>query len=230
MQGHVLGQRHRQVKPQGQVGVALLEAVDLLFGFTAALCQQHVAGLNDGGVQGGEAVQGVGAAQHLHDALHLLLGRGEELHKAGQRPGGHFSHGNCLLFDDLRDKRMLPSQNHWDESENSLRGATQIQGPKGLLWPPLVRGGCRGRFRPRSAAVLHPDRTRRFQLIAPLSGDRCLHYCCGIFAVNLRTDCICFFGKCQAMGRLEGFTMQRQSRSPRARPSTSISAVAMLLA
>ena len=65
---------------------------------------------------------------------------------------------------------------------------------------------------------------------APLSEDRCLHYCCGIFTVNSRTDCIRFSGKCQAMGRVEGFTMQRQSRSPQARPSTSISAVAMLLA
>ena len=33
-----------------------------------------------------------------------------------------------------------------------------------------------------------------------------------------------------AMGLLVGLTMQRQSRSPRARPNTSISAVAMLLA
>ena len=44
-----------------------------------------------------------------------------------------------------------------------------------------------------------------------------------------RTPVACM-GAGQAMGRLEGFTMQRQSRSPRARPSTSISAVAMLLA
>ena len=44
------------------------------------------------------------------------------------------------------------------------------------------------------------------------------------------SDCMRFWGKCQAMGRLEGLTMHRQSRSPRARPSTSISAVAMLLA
>ena len=65
---------------------------------------------------------------------------------------------------------------------------------------------------------------------APLSEDRCLGYCCGILAVDLRTDCIRFSEKCQAIGRVEGFTMQRQSRSPRARPSTSISAVAMLLA
>ena len=39
-----------------------------------------------------------------------------------------------------------------------------------------------------------------------------------------------FGEKCQAMGRLEGLTMQRQSKSPRARPSTSASAVARLLA
>lgn len=40
------------------------------------------------------------------------------------------------------------------------------------------------------------------------------------------------FGKtCQARGReVEGLTIRRQSRSPRARPRTSISAVAMLLA
>ena len=63
---------------------------------------------------------------------------------------------------------------------------------------------------------------------APLS----LEYCCGIRAVqmNQQGDCMRFGEKCQAMGRLEGLTMQRQSKSPRARPSTSISAVAMLLA
>ena len=98
MQGHVLGQGDCQVEPQGQVRVALLKAVNLLLCLTAAFGQQHVAGLDDGGVQGGEAVQGVGAAQHLHDALHLLLGRGEELHKAGQRPGGHFRHVGGLLL------------------------------------------------------------------------------------------------------------------------------------
>ena len=135
VQGHVLGQRHRQVKPQGQVGVALLEAVDLLFGFAAALCQQHVAGLNDGGVQGGEAVQGVGAAQHLHDALHLLLRRGEEFHKAGQCPGGHFSHGRSPFIGKFKKECSRP-KTIGTRAKNSLRGATQIQGPKDLLWPP----------------------------------------------------------------------------------------------
>ncbi len=65
---------------------------------------------------------------------------------------------------------------------------------------------------------------------ASLSVGRVLEYCCGIHAVKSKIDSMRFCAKCQAMGRLEGFTMQRQSRSPRARPSTSISAVAMLLA
>jgi len=62
-----------------------------------------------------------------------------------------------------------------------------------------------------------------------LSVDRYPEYCCGIFAV-LYIYCMRWNEKSQAMGREEGFTMQRQSRSPRARPRTSISAVAMLLA
>ena len=103
-----------------------------------------------------------------------------------------------------------------------LRGATQIQGPAGLLLPPVVRGGCRGRLRPRSAAVLPPVRPGRSQRRVPLCGAGDLEYCCGICA-DIRKIA-------QAMGLVEGLTMQRQSRSPRARPSTSISAVAMLLA
>ena len=94
MEGHILGQGHRQVKAEGEVAVALLEAVDLLFRLAAGLGQQHLAGFDDGGVQGREAIQGIGLAKHLHDALHLLLGRREKLHKAGQRPGGHFCHKN----------------------------------------------------------------------------------------------------------------------------------------
>ena len=72
---------------------------------------------------------------------------------------------------------------------------------------------------------------------AALSGrpslwGRRLEYCCGIRAVqmNQQGDCMRFGEKCQAMGRLEGLTMQRQSKSPRARPSTNASAVARLLA
>ena len=40
---HIFGQRHRQVKPQCQVTVALLEAIDLLFGFTAALGKKDLS-------------------------------------------------------------------------------------------------------------------------------------------------------------------------------------------
>ena len=56
VEGHILGQGHRQVKAEGEVAVALLEAVDLLFGLAAGLGQQHLTGLNDGGIQGCEAV------------------------------------------------------------------------------------------------------------------------------------------------------------------------------
>ena len=82
VEGHILGQGHGQVKPQGQVGVALLKAVNLLFGLPAALGQQHLAGLDDRGVQGGKAVEGVGLPQNLHHPLHLLLGLRQQLHKA----------------------------------------------------------------------------------------------------------------------------------------------------
>ena len=109
-----------------------------------------------------------------------------------------------------------------------LRGATQIQGSAGLLLPPVVRGGCRGRLRPRSAAVLRPGRPGRSQRCAPLCGAG--DWGTAAASARYRCDCMRFAGICQAMGRLEGLTMHRQSRSPRARPSTSTSAVAMLLA
>ena len=83
MLGDVLRQRHGQVKAQGQVAVALGKAVDLLLGFAAALGKQHLGGLDQRRVQRIKAVQRVGFAQHLHDALHLHLRRGEQLHKAG---------------------------------------------------------------------------------------------------------------------------------------------------
>ena len=83
VEGHIFGQRHRQVKPQGQVGVALLETVDLLFGLAAALGQQHLAGLNHRGVQRREAVAAIGGAQNVHHPLQLLLLRRQQLHEAG---------------------------------------------------------------------------------------------------------------------------------------------------
>ena len=83
MQGNVLCQRHRQVEAQGEVAVALGEAVDLLFRFAAALGEQHVARFDDGGVERGKAIHAVGRAQHLQKAFHLRLRRGKQLHKAG---------------------------------------------------------------------------------------------------------------------------------------------------
>ena len=83
VQRHVLGQRHRQVEPQGQVGVALGEAVNLFLRLAAALGQQHFAGLDQRGVQRGKAVQAVGLAENVHHPLHLLLGSRQQLHKPG---------------------------------------------------------------------------------------------------------------------------------------------------
>ena len=82
VQGDVLRQRHGQVKAQGEVAVALGEAVDLLFRFAAALSEQDLAGLDDGGIERGEAVAAIGRAQNVHHALHLLLLRGKQLHEA----------------------------------------------------------------------------------------------------------------------------------------------------
>ena len=97
-----------------------------------------------------------------------------------------------------------------------------------LLWPPWYGEGAVGVSAPAPPLSFLRAERGAFSA-APLSGDRLagllLRRLCGE-----RVDCIRFFRKCQAMGRVEGLTMYRQSRSPRARPSTSISAVAMLLA
>ena len=77
VEGHILGQGHRQVKAEGQVGVPLLEAVDLLFGLPAPLGQQHLGGFDGRGVQGGEAVEGIAAAEDVHHAVELYLPRGQ---------------------------------------------------------------------------------------------------------------------------------------------------------
>lgn len=125
-----------------------------------------------------------------------------------------------------REKTTLPSHSFGTRAKNAswCHPNSGRNAPFGLL----VRGGRRGRFRPRSAAVLRPGRTGRFQRCAPLWGSAC-----GVLLRHLRGVChqyMRFFEKSQAMGRVEGLTIYRQSRSPRARPSTSISAVAMLLA
>ena len=92
----------------------------------------------------------------------------------------------------------------------------------------LLREGNRGRFRPRSAAVLPPVPAGFSQREIPLCQPvlRCTA------AASSRSDYHSRFpAVCQAIGRLlAGLTIMRQSRSPRARPRISISAVAMLLA
>ena len=95
--GHILGQGDGQVKAQRQVGVALLKAIDLLLRLAAALGQQHLAGLDDGGVQGGEAVQGIGLPEDGHHAVKLDLAGGHQFHKTGQGPGLNLTHKSKIL-------------------------------------------------------------------------------------------------------------------------------------
>ena len=85
MQGDVFCQRHGQVEAEREIGVALGEAVDLLFRLAAALCQQDVGRFNGRRVERREAVERIGRAEHVHDGLHLLLRRGQQLHEAGER-------------------------------------------------------------------------------------------------------------------------------------------------
>ena len=57
------------------------------------------------------------------------------------------------------------------------------------------------------------------------------NYSCDIIAIITIVDCMRFSAKSQEVkGRGLGLTMLRQSKSPRASPRTSISAVARLLA
>lgn len=55
---------------------------------------------------------------------------------------------------DIR-KKALPSQGFWDESADRFVVPPKFKRTI-LSFFLLVRGGCRGRFRPRSAAVLLP--------------------------------------------------------------------------
>ena len=98
MLGNILCQRYGQTESQGQIAVALGEAVDLLLGFAAALGQKDLGILNGGGVQGGKAVGGVGPAEDLHHFFQLDLLVGQQLHKAGQRPRGHFCHSHSPFY------------------------------------------------------------------------------------------------------------------------------------
>ena len=92
MERHILGQGNGQVKAESQVAVTLLEAVDLLLRLTAAFGQQDFGRFNDGGVQGGEAVEGIGLAEGLQDALELPLLPREQLHEAREGAGRCLCH------------------------------------------------------------------------------------------------------------------------------------------
>ena len=95
VQRHVFCQRDGEVEAQRQIAVSLLEAVDLLFCFAAALCQQHVGCFNRRGVERAEAVQAVRFAQDVHNFLHLRLRRGKQLHKPGERVRSDLCH-DCV--------------------------------------------------------------------------------------------------------------------------------------
>ena len=100
----------------------------------------------------------------------------------------------------------------------------------------LLRGARRGCFHPRSHAVLARSAAVRFQPAAHLSAG-------GVVRVTpaRSTRSILILGDFSPVvkegrgiyavnGLLLGFTISRQSKSPRSSPSTSISAVARLLA
>ena len=98
MQGDIFCQRNGVVEAQGQIGVALLEAINLLFRLTAALGQQDLGRLDDGRVDGRKAVKGEVLPQDLQHTLELLLRRRQQLHKAGERAGFQFFHSRSSLY------------------------------------------------------------------------------------------------------------------------------------
>jgi hypothetical protein len=179
VEGHILCQGDRQVEPECQIRVALLEAVDLLLRLAAALGQQYLAGLDHRGVQGGKAIEGIGTAEDLHDPLHLLLWSGQQFHKAGQCPWGHFSHRQNSFFVGCgslpgmhRGRKMIKRSRPAALGRERFRFVVppKFKAYRASFLPPVLRGGCRGRLRPRSAAVLRPGRPGRSQRCAPLCG------------------------------------------------------------
>ena len=68
-----------------QVAVALGEAVDLLLRLPAALGEEHLAGLDDGRIQRGEAIKAVGLPQRCEEGLHQDLLARQQLHEARPR-------------------------------------------------------------------------------------------------------------------------------------------------
>ena len=95
--GYILGQGNGQVKAEGQIRVPLHKAVDLFFCLSSSLGQQHLARLDEWGIQGGEAIERVSFAQNGRHPLKLGLLRRQQLHKAGQGAGLYFAHGIKIL-------------------------------------------------------------------------------------------------------------------------------------
>ena len=116
VQGHVLGQGDGEVKAQGQVAVPLGEAVNLFLGLAAPLGQQNLRRLDDGGVQGGEAVEAVGLAQGGQHPFKLALLPGQQLHKAGQGPGLDSLHSDVSFL-------LVQADTAWTESRFPPEGA-----------------------------------------------------------------------------------------------------------
>ena len=97
---------------------------------------------------------------------------------------------NCSFQRNL--KKYAPVPLHWDESDTCRFVVPPKFGADCPLWPPMARGGCRGRFRPRSAAVLPLGQAGRFQPRASLSVGWGSEYCCGI-AAGIFAMIICDF-------------------------------------
>ena len=105
---HVLGQGHGEVKAKRQVAVTLGEAVDLLFRLAAAFGKENLRRLDGRGVQGREAVEGVGGAEDFHDPLHLELRRRQKLHKAGKGARFDGCHSLKIPFCGMGMKKDTP--------------------------------------------------------------------------------------------------------------------------
>ena len=82
------------VKAQRQIGITLLEAVDLFFRLSAALGQQDVRRLDHRRSDGRKAVKRKGFSQDFQHPLKFLLRCGQQLHKAGE--GSRFQFFHCV--------------------------------------------------------------------------------------------------------------------------------------
>ena len=165
----------------------------------------------------------------------VFLGRAQTVWLRKRRRTGikaSAGEGHCFVSLVLGKKRALSSPD-WDESANTLRGATQFQALHAPLSPsvagrrphpspgPLVTLSSSGPFpqNPFSRGgfsllggnrATHAPSRRWMDLMLPQNGEKVKSY--------------------RAKGTRLGFITSRQSRSPRARPWIRSSAVATLVA